>query len=103
MGAQFAGMHEDLFDEYGQNGSIVRGANAPVPVRVIVNEGVERVGEYGQSIGHVMVVHFLVSEFRPQQRDVLTLLDTLGETVWTKPVASVDKGDGYVVQAVMHG
>lgn len=96
-------MHEELFDLFGQDGAIVRGAAAPVPVRVVVNEGVERVGEYGQSIGRVTVIDFLATQFRPKQHDVLTVLDAAGVPVWTKPVASIDADDGYVVKAVMHG
>lgn len=93
----FDGMHEDLFDQFGQDGTIQRGAAAPVPVRVVVDEGVQRLGEYGQVVGRVTVVSFLVAQFRPRQADVVNVAG------WSKPVASIDADDGFVAKVVLHG
>lgn len=99
----FDDMHTELFAAFGRDGTVTRGGGMPVTVRVIVNEGVERIGEYGQSIGRVNTVDFRTDQYRPQQGDDLTLLDDAGAAVWTKSVASIDADDGYVTKAVMHG
>lgn len=93
----FAGMDEILFDEFGQDGSVQRGLGAPVPVRVVIDEGVERLGDYGQVVGRVAVASFMAPQWRPKQGDVLTV------SAWSRPVASIDQDDGFVVRAVMHG
>lgn len=101
----YQSMHEDLFDVFGRDATVAPvGGGVAVPVRVVVNEGIERVGEYGQSTGRVTVVDFMPNQYRPARGDVVTLLDeTTGAALWTKPVTSIDADDGYVVKAVMHG
>lgn len=101
----FESMHQDLFDTFGRDAIVAPvGGGVALPVRVVVNEGVERIGEYGQSIGRVTTVDFLARQYRPVQGDVLTLLDvTTGAEVWSKPVASTGADDGFVVKVVMHG
>lgn len=101
--AMLADLHPELFDVFGSDGLIARGAAPAVPVRIVVDQGVERVGEYGQSTGRVQTVDFLAAQYRPRQGDVVTALDGLGAPLWTKPVASIDADDGYVIKAVMHG
>jgi hypothetical protein len=97
----FDSMHTEhcstLFDVFGRDGTIQRGNSAAVAVRVVVDVGVEQLGEYGQVVARVTTVSFLSAQFRPRQGDVLTLPE------WTKPVSSVETDDGFVVKAVMHG
>ncbi len=100
--ADFDAMHVDLFDAFGHAGIVARGG--PVtPVIVIVDEGVEQVGEYGRTIGRVTVVSFQTAQWRPLRGDMLTVSDDLGVVMWTKQVESIDADDGFVVKAVMNG
>ncbi len=99
----FADMHDELFAVFGADGTITRGGGMPTTVRVIVTPGVQRIGDYGQSIGQVTTADFLSRQWAPQQGDELTLLDDAGAVVWIKPVASLDADDGYVAKVVMHG
>ena len=38
-------MHEDLFEEFGIDGTAQRGDDAAVAVRLVIDRGAERVGE----------------------------------------------------------
>lgn len=99
----FDQMHEELFDTFAVDGRMARAGQADVPVRVVVDEGVERLGEYGQVIGVVTVVSFLSREFRPRQNDMLTVFDEAGAEQWSKRVQSVDADDRFIVKAVIRG
>jgi len=101
----FMDMHTTLFDEFARPVLLVRaGTTEVIETRAVVNEGIERVGEYGQSVGAVTVLDFLATEHPARPRDSVTLLDPFTrEPVWTRPVASIDADDGFVVKAVMHG
>ena len=102
MHAEFDAMHVDLFDAFGNDGVVTR-ATLDVPVRVIIDEGVARIGEYGQTVGRVVVVSFHTDQWRPQRGDSLTVVDEFATVLWTKQVESIDADDGYVVRAVMYG
>jgi hypothetical protein len=93
----FAGMHDVLFDEFGEDATVQRGADAPVAVRVYIERGIEQLGEYGRVVARVTMASFLNSEWTPAQGDVL---------VWgsnTRTVQSVDSDDGEVTKVVLHG
>lgn len=94
---RFAAMDDVLFDEFGVDGTVQRGAAAPVAVRLIIDEGVVRLGEYGQVIGQVTVASFKVPQWRPLPGDVVTV-DGLA-----RKVDDLDSDDGYVAKAVLHG
>lgn len=95
--AIFAGMHDDLFAALAQDEIIQRGSDTPVPVRVVIDYGVEKLGDFGQVIGRVTTAVFLASEFRPRLGDVLTV------GTGSKKVDAIDSDDGFVVKAVLHG
>lgn len=95
----FQSMHTDLFDVFGEDGTVQRGVDAPVAVRVVIDRGVQRYGSNGEVVGVVSVVNFMLSQWSPRSGDVLALTDS----VWTKKVDVVEDDDGYVAQAVMHG
>lgn len=97
LDSRFAGMDDVLFDEFGIDATVQRGADPAVPVRVIIDEGVQRVGEYGQIVGQVTVASFKVPQWRPKQGDVLTIDGV------PRPVQTIDSDDGYVARAVLHG
>ncbi|HIY72256.1 MAG TPA: hypothetical protein H9827_12415 [Candidatus Luteimonas excrementigallinarum] len=94
-------MHEDLFEEFGVDASVTRAPDSPATVRVVIDRGIERLGEFGQVIGRVDVASFLVSQWEPRQGDVLIWTDRLG--THTKPVESLQENDGFVAKAVLHG
>lgn len=96
-----AEMHVDLFAAFGTDALVQRGAAPALPVRIVVDRGVERMGEYGTVIGRVDQVSFLVSQWQPLQGDVLTWADRLG--MHTKAVESLVENDGFVAMAVLHG
>lgn len=101
MNSVFNDMHSVVFDTFGCDATVVRGTNAPVSVRIVVNYGSPRYGEFGQIVGSSTTVDFLRSQWRPEQGDVLTWTDHLGAQ--TRPVSALDTDDGYIVKAVLRG
>lgn len=94
-------MHADLFEEFGVDGTVKRGDADPVPVRLVIDRGVERIGEFGTVAGRVDTASFLVSEWEPAQGDVVAWTDRLGSH--SKRVESLLENDGFVAKAVLHG
>lgn len=95
--AEIAAMDETLFDEFGDDATVQRGADAPVALRVFVERGVEKLGDYGQVVARVTKVTFRNSEWIPQQGDVVSLPGL------TRKVESTELDDGYVTTAVLNG
>lgn len=95
--AIFADAHADLFDALGVDAFVQRGTAAAVPVRVVVEDGVARVGEYGQVVGRNTLVNFLRAQWAPVRGDLLTIDGA------TRKVESIDTDDGIVVRVVLHG
>lgn len=90
-------MDASLFEAFGEDATVVRGADAPVPVRVVITRGVERFGDYGQVVGRVTVADVRNSEWVAKPGDVLQLASG------ARTVEAVDKDDGYVNSVVLHG
>lgn len=97
LAPDFDGMDAAIFDTLATDASIVRGTAAAVAVRVIVEDGMEKVGQYGQVIGRVTKVSFMKSAWAPARGDVLTLNGV------ARAVEAIDSDDGYVVGVVLHG
>lgn len=95
--ADIAEMDETLFAEFGEDATVQRGADAPVTLRVFVERGVQKLGDYGQVVATVTTVMFRDSDWVPQQGDVVSLNGS------TRKVESIDMADGYVTTAVLHG
>jgi len=95
--AIFADMSVGVFDALGQDETVQRGTDTPVPVRVVIEYGIERVGDWGQVVGRVTTASCLVSQVRARLGDVLTVSGV------SKKVAGVDPDDGFVAKAVLHG
>lgn len=95
--ATFDEMDAVLFDEFGESITVQRGADAAVPVRVVLQRGVERYGDYGQVVARVTTASFLNSEWMPVQGDVLHL------ATGDREVESIDNDDGKVTVVVLHG
>ena len=94
-------MHADLFEEFGVDATVVRATALPLPVRVVIDRGVERIGEFGTVAGRVDVASFMVSQWEPRQGDLLAWTDRLG--AHEKRVESLVENDGFVAKAVLHG
>lgn len=94
-------MLPQLFDAFGFDGTVRRGSADPVPVRVIVNRNVPRLGEYGQVVATVTTVEFQLSQWQPQQGDVVAWADRLGSH--SKSLTAEIEGDGMVAKVVLHG
>ncbi|HDS1834380.1 TPA: hypothetical protein QEM98_000465 [Stenotrophomonas maltophilia] len=93
----FADLHADLFEVFGQDGTVQRGGDAAVPVRVVIDRGVERYGTNGEVVATVTVVSFMVAQWMPSAGDVVAV------GAWSKKVDVLDSDDGYVAKAVMYG
>ena len=94
-------MHEDLFEEFGIDGTAQRGDDAAVAVRLVIDRGAERVGEVGTVVGRVDVASVMVSQWEPRQGDQISWTDRHG--THTKRVESLMDNDGFVARAVLHG
>lgn len=93
----FACMHAALFDRLAEPCNVQRGTDAPVTVRAIIDDGVARVGQYGNVIGRQTKVTFLRDEWQPQRGDFVIIDDT------ARKVETIDTDDGFIVEAVLHG
>ena len=81
----------------GTDATVQRGADPAVPVRIVVHDGVSRVGQYGQVLGRNTVVDFLRSVWTPKRGDVVTIDGV------ARAVENIEADDGIVVTAVLHG
>ncbi len=95
--AAFGEMDAVLFDTFGEAVAVQRGTDAAVAVRVVLERGVERLGDYGQVAGRVTTASFLNSEWIPKPGDVLQLAS--GD----RKVEAIDRDDGKVTVAVLYG
>jgi len=95
--ATFGEAHADLFDALGVDAFVQRGTDAAVPVRVVVEDGVARVGEYGQVVGRNTCINFLRAQWLPVRGDLVTIDGN------ARKVDAMDIDDGIVVRVVLHG
>lgn len=86
-----------LFEAFGIDATVSRGADPAVDVRVVVTRGVARFGDYGQVVGRVTTVDFRNAQWAPRAGDVLHLPE--GD----RKVQGLDADDGQVARAVLHG
>ena len=90
-------VHLAQFEVFGVEALVQRGSEAPTPTRVIVRDGVARIGEFGQVIGRARQVCFLRDWIEPRRGDVVTIGGR------AQPVESIVADDGFVVEVVLHG
>ncbi|MBB1061885.1 head-tail joining protein [Marilutibacter spongiae] len=93
----FTDMDDSLFEVFGVDGTVQRGLDVAVPVRLIIDEGVARLGDHGQKIGQVTVASFKVPQWRPKVGDLVTIDGV------ARKVDDVDSDDGYVARVVLLG
>lgn len=70
MADPFAKMHERLFAHFGQ-AALLRGS----PVTVVIDRGVEMLGEYAQVIGYATTAEFAAGT-NPAAESALELIET---------------------------
>ena len=86
-----------LFDTFGEDATVQRGTDAPLPVRVFVERGVQKFGDYGPIGARVTTVTFIRLQYVPQVGDLLVYSNG------SRKVAAIDIDDGFVVTAVLNG
>lgn len=91
----------EMYAAFGVDAQVTRGADAGVPVRIIVNRGEVRLGEYGQAVGLVDSVSFLYEQWKPKQGDVVVWSDRLG--AHSKRVERPRRDDGLEVEVTLNG
>jgi hypothetical protein len=96
-----AQMHVDMFATFGVDATAQRGGDEAKPVRIVVDRGQERIGEFGQVVGRVDAVDFLVAQWRPERGDVVAWTDRLG--AHSKRIDQAVSDDGFVARVVLHG
>lgn len=95
--AHFQCADAKLFDVFATPCSIARGIVPGFGGRCIVDDGVAKIGQYGQVIGRVTKVSFIKSEWDPARGDVVTIDGV------ARKVEALDTDDGRIVGVVLHG
>ena len=93
----FAVADDVIFELLGAVAHVQRPPDPSAPVRVVVRDGVERLGEYQQVIGLVRHVCVRNREWVFRRGDLITLDDR------SLAVEAVVRNDGRVNEAVLHG
>jgi hypothetical protein len=93
----FDALHDAVFDTFGIDIIVQRGSGPAVPVRVIVRDGVARLGEFQQVIGTARHLIVQCRQWQFQRGDVAS---------WNGQAHTVEAqvaDDGYVNEAVLYG
>ena len=89
-------VHLAQFEVFGVDAS-VRRDDETIQTRVIVRDGVDKIGEFGRVIGHTRQICFLRDWFQPRRGDVVTIGGC------AQPVEAIVADDGFVVEVALHG
>lgn len=95
--AIFAAAQGDIFAALGTDATVQRGANAAVPVRVVVTDSEETTGQHSQRIGNERHLQFIKAAWDPKAGDLVTIAGV------AQRVHRIVKDDGHVVEVVVHG
>lgn len=90
-----------LYAEFGVDGTVKRGSEDAVPVRVIVDYDVVATGDLGQLLSQFDQASFMLSQWRPEKGDLLTWTNRFGTQ--TKKVGKTVSDDGLEAKVVIHG
>ena len=90
-----------LFEEFGLDATVRRGAGDAVPARIIVRRDAPQLGEFGQVVALVTTVDFMVSQWEPEQGDLVAWSDRFG--THSRRIAREPSNDGFVARAVLNG
>ena len=86
-----------VFDALGVVAQVQRRPNPSVSIRLVVRDGVERLGEFQQVIGRARPVLARNAEWVFRRGDLVTIEGQ------SRPVEAVVRDDGLVNEAVLHG
>lgn len=89
-------VHLAQFEVFGIDATVKRDDDI-IRTRVIVRDGVAKIGEFGRVIGRSRQVCFLRDWFQPRRGDIVTIGGR------TQPVEAIVADDGFVVEVVLHG
>ena len=93
----FSTMDDVVFDTLGTVAQVQRPPNPSAPIRLIVRDGVERLGEFQQVVGRARHVVARNREWAFRRGDAVLLEGR------TQPVEALVGDDGLVNEAVLHG
>lgn len=82
----------DLYEDFGVDAIVTRGAELPVPVRIIVDRDQERLGEFGQVVARVDKLRCMSLHWQWRQGDQVAWTDRFGHH--TRTVESQADADG---------
>lgn len=91
----------DIYEEFGIDALVTRGAADAVPVRIVIDRNQERLGELGQVVGRIDRVRCMATQWTFAQGDVVAWTDRFGAQ--TKPVELENENDGMESFGVLHG
>lgn len=97
MNAAFANAGARILADIGEDVIVQHGTDPALTVRALVEDGVARIGQYGNVIGRQTKLTFLRSDFIPQRGDTVTLNGI------DRKIEAIDTDDGFIVEAVLHG
>lgn len=89
-------VHLAQFEVFGVDATVKRYGET-IHTRVIVRDGVAKIGDFGRVIGRARQVCFLRDWFQPRRGDVVTIGGR------AQPVDAIVADDGFVVEVVLHG
>ena len=91
----------EIYETFGLDAQVTRGADAAVPVRIVIDRNQERIGDYGQVVTRVDRVRCMASQWTFRQGDVIAWTDRFGAQ--SKPVEIENENDGMESYGVLHG
>jgi len=93
----FSTMDAVVFDTLGVVAQVQRPPNPSVPIRLVVRDGVERLGEFQQVVGRARHILARNLDWQFRRGDLVTLAEQ------TRPIEALIRDDGLVNEAVLHG
>lgn len=92
----------DIYDAFGFDGTIQRGADLPVPVRIVVDRDQAVIGEFNQVVARVDQVRVRVAQWPAfMHGDLVSWSDRLGNHA--KRIERQTGNDGLEAHGVLHG
>lgn len=90
----FDGMHDDLFSEFAEQGTVTDGDGFYTDVSVIVRFGVDEIDDYNAVVGRVDTASFRVSQIQVSSGQRLEI--STGEFSGKYDIGRVIENNGYV-------
>ncbi|HVI60132.1 MAG TPA: hypothetical protein VM619_14835 [Luteimonas sp.] len=91
----------DIYETFGVDATVARGAAAAVPLRIVVDRNQARLGDYGQVVARIDRVRCMASDWTFRQGDVVAWTDRFG--AHSKPIEVENENDGMESFGVLNG